>query len=81
MMKDVLDAKKAEWFEAMKAKGHSPSVDEFGLDIFAFDGDYHNGPACSVCGWSCCWHCDGVEDIPACNVIEGTVSRPALSSN
>jgi hypothetical protein len=57
-----------EWIEAMKAKGHSPKMNEDGsLDIFAHDADTHNGPGCTACGWRCCWHCDKPKDIPACH--------------
>ena len=28
------------------------------IDDFAFDGDYHNGPACKRCYYSFCIHCD-----------------------
>lgn len=64
--------KKAEiWREAMKAKGHLPI--EYGedgeLDSFALESGFHNGPGCSICGWSCCWHCEGVEGIPDCTVL------------
>ena len=29
-----------------------------GIDIFAYEeGEYHNGPKCSVCGFGFCHHC------------------------
>jgi hypothetical protein len=62
----------SEWIEAMKAKGHTPRMTEDGyLDIFFCDSGFHNGPGCDSCHWSCCHHCDGIEDIPQC-------SKPAL---
>jgi hypothetical protein len=65
-----------KWAEAMKTKGHSPIRDPDGtLDYFAFSSGNHNGPGCSVCGWSCCWHCNGIEDIPACDVLDLKVER------
>jgi len=29
------------------------------IDIFAYDGDTHNGPACEACGEGFCEHCEG----------------------
>lgn len=64
-----MDRKSQEWHEAMKERGHSPVVDSDGhLDFFAHvHDDYHNGPACAVCGWGTCWHCDKLPDIPRCD--------------
>ena len=60
----------AKWFDALKAKGHMPVVDEDGkLNFFVCDSGYHNGPGCHACGWSCCWHCCAVSDIPECIAI------------
>jgi hypothetical protein len=36
------------------------------VEWFAMEEDIHNGPGCSSCGWSCCMHCNGPEDIPQC---------------
>lgn len=64
-----------EWIEAMKAKGHMPVMRDWEdgtppvLDIWVVDYGYHNGPGCSICGWSCCHHCEGIESIPQCDVI------------
>lgn len=60
-----------DWIDAMKAKGHTPRMDEGRLDIFFCDSGFHNGPGCDTCHWSCCNHCDTIEDIPEC-------SEPAL---
>lgn len=69
----TMDAEDASWFEAMKAKGHMPILEENGnLDVFVLEYDHHNGPGCSACGWSCCHHCDSIESIPECTSIEGT---------
>ncbi len=39
-------------------RGHTWQLDEDGkIDIFAYDGDTHNGPACVTCGYSFCHHC------------------------
>lgn len=55
------------WEAAMRAKGHTPVLYSFGsLDHFVMESGFHNGPGCSVCGWSCCEHCDSVSDIPEC---------------
>ncbi len=62
-----------KWVAAMKAKGHMPQLDEDGkLDAFALEYDHHNGPRCAACDWGCCWHCDSIDDIPECDVLEGT---------
>lgn len=48
-----------EWLRVMRERGHTPVLDDDGsLDIFIMDYDIHNGPGCSVCGWSTCWHCN-----------------------
>lgn len=60
-----------KWTEAIKAKGHTPVMDDGELEYFVMDAGFHNGPGCQTCGWSCCWHCDGIEDIPEC-------TKPAL---
>ena len=47
-----------KWTAALKAKGHTPVLDEDGkIDWFVCDGGYHNGPGCSVCLKSWCEHC------------------------
>lgn len=62
--------KKKKWHDAMVAKGHVPIMEEYSdgpvLDVFVVDCGFHNGPGCSKCRWSTCYHCDGVEDIPEC---------------
>lgn len=61
-------SERQDWFDAMRAKGHMPRVDEDGgLDIFAMSAEFHNGPSCEACGWNCCMHCEGIKDIPACD--------------
>lgn len=57
----------SEWFDAMRAKGHVPKMSSGDLDIFVLDEGFHNGPGCETCGWSCCWHCEGIDDIPPCS--------------
>lgn len=67
-----------EWITAMKAKGHSPILDEDGeLDCWVMEFDIHNGPGCSICGDSWCEHCTKPEEIGACDCIEGAIARPA----
>lgn len=63
----------AIWERAMRAKGHEPimSVGLEGqpeLNYWAWSSrdSSHNGPRCKKCGWSCCWHCSGVESITEC---------------
>ena len=59
-----------KWLEAMKAKGHMPKLDDDGgLDLFVLDVDFHNGPGCTICFWNCCMNCEGVDDIPECDVL------------
>lgn len=57
-----------KWELAMKVKGHSPIMYEGVLDAFVLDENFHNGPGCSTCGWSVCWHCSpDLEKIPQCS--------------
>lgn len=55
-----------EYFLQMNAQGHVPKFEEGDVDIFFLDDGIHNGPGCTICGWSQCWHCHGPEDIPPC---------------
>jgi hypothetical protein len=58
-----------EWEKAIIDKGHIPvRGGDNDLDIFVTDSPYHNGPGCSMCGWTFCWHCFSIEDIPECGV-------------
>ncbi len=61
------------WERAMRRKRHEPIMST-GLDgkpeldywAWSDNSGYHNGPKCSKCGWSCCWHCETIKDIPEC---------------
>jgi len=68
-----MNKKQTTWHDAMKEKGHIPKMDNWDsgseLDIFAHDYRHHNGPGCSVCSWSCCWHCSTIDKIPMCDAI------------
>lgn len=60
------------WIETAIARGHNLETDEDGeVNIFAYTpGEYHNGPACTACGWAVCMHCHSdPNDIPECTVI------------
>ncbi len=63
-------------YAAMKAKGHSPKLDEAGeIDLFVYY-DYdnmHNGPGCFRCGWSCSQHSVYETDIPQCTEVETSI--------
>jgi hypothetical protein len=60
-------AAKLQWDAAMKAKGHTPALNDEGeFNSFAYSAGTHNGPACSECGRDCCWHCTEIDDIPEC---------------
>jgi hypothetical protein len=51
---------------------------EFGgeVDIFAYsDGDIHNGPRCTVCGYGFCHHCQNVPD-ESCSGSENPENSP-----
>lgn len=53
----------------MIENGHTPIMDKDYntlLNTFVYDVEYHNGPGCSKCGWSDCWHCLDIKDIPKC---------------
>lgn len=73
--KEQQQIRQQQWFDGMKAKGHTPATVDGreDLDIFVLDDDLHNGPGCETCGWCCCWHCKTIDDIPEC-------SRPAVES-
>jgi hypothetical protein len=60
-------SKDQEWIDAMRARGHTPCLDDDGdLDRFAMDRDHHNGPGCDTCHTSWCWHCDTPDEIDEC---------------
>lgn len=66
------------WILAMIAKGHVPKREADGsVDIFVQDSDIHNGPGCSVCGESWCWHCTDAEDIKPCIGEDAAKKRDA----
>ncbi len=47
--------------QAFLNSGHIWQEDESGfIDIFAIDSGRHNGPVCTKCGYSICWHCNPV---------------------
>jgi hypothetical protein len=37
------------------------------VDFFVTDHGHHNGPGCETCLWTCCEHCEGIDDIPECD--------------
>lgn len=43
-------------------------ADYGGVDAFVTDHGHHNGPKCTVCGYTACWHC--VEVPPPCKPKE-----------
>lgn len=66
----MIERERKEWFDAMKAKGHSPVLDEDGdIDLLVAGAGYCNGPKCWVCGWFTCVHCENTDNIPPCDVI------------
>jgi hypothetical protein len=73
-----------DWHDAMKAKGHSPIMIDYGngegsvINMMAVEYDHHNGPACAICSWGCCEHCETIDDIPECDVIEATVAPASI---
>lgn len=73
---DWWDQRLQQWSDALKAKGHMPAMYANGeLNTFFFDSDKHNGPGCKACGWSCCWHCTDIGEIPQCTVLELQATR------
>lgn len=78
-MYDMTDSQRA-FIDAMKTAGHSPKPDRYftigGVDWFVMDWDYCNGPGCSVCNDSWCYHCwerDGRKPLEPCECIEDNV--------
>jgi hypothetical protein len=61
-----MNSEEQRWYDALVEKGHSPAMDSTGLAIFFHDVNFHNGPGCTKCLWSCCWHCDDIDKIPVC---------------
>ena len=52
------------------------------IDIFAFEeGEFHNGPKCSVCGFGFCHHCysEGYDTNCPCNSLDSDNSKLDLS--
>lgn len=44
--------------------GHAWQLDEDGeIDDFAYDGDEHNGPRCTLCDESYCQHCEKPSEV------------------
>lgn len=62
-----IDAKQEKWMKALQDKGHTPVMDGGQLEMFVTDNDFHNGPGCSECGWTTCWHCNTEASIPQCS--------------
>lgn len=60
------------WEQAIRKKGHEPKMHYDGtLDIFAHEHENHNGPGCTKCHWSVCWHCHpDPGDIPTCSAMK-----------
>lgn len=55
------------YMEKFLAQGHTPIMDGDDVDMFVTDFRYCNGPGCSVCGFTECWHCNHeCNDIPKC---------------
>ena len=69
-----------DYFEAMRAAGHVVATDEDGdPNIFFYEGPNCNGPGCSVCNWSRCWHCHAdPATIPACDCGKAEAEREAV---
>jgi hypothetical protein len=65
----TLEEREKIWIEAMKAKGHTPILDEDGeVDMRVLDDDenFHNGPGCATCRECWCWLCLKPDKIPSC---------------
>ena len=80
---DRIEAKRAEWRNAMVGKGHTPVMESDGLSAFVCDAPPHSGPGCAACGSSWCWHCYTLDAIPACPMAKGgalTVRSPKGAS-
>ena len=60
---------KHPFIKEMVRKGHTLIQGGGDVDIFVTDHGEHNGPGCSVCGWTVCWHCVSCnpEVIPLCS--------------
>ena len=67
-MSDAFKKYQDDWREAFIAAGHSFVKDGDGNpDFFVISQEFHNGPECETCGWSCCQHCTPKSDIPVCD--------------
>lgn len=70
-----IDEYQQRWTEAFVAAGHTPQMvdpedgDPSHIDWFATYWDIHNGPRCTKCGWDCCVHCTGPDQIPQCTGV------------
>lgn len=48
-----------QFCELLTKLGHTLVESEYGgIDHFALDENNHNGPGCSRCGRTWCWHCE-----------------------
>ena len=47
-----------------------PEEDGGGINFFAQEAEFHNGPRCVKCGFTFCEHCDGYysgsRELPVC---------------
>lgn len=66
-----LDQQIEKWTQEMRKQGHAPILNDDGrLEFFASSEGIHNGPGCSTCGWTTCWHCNHKMNIPQCTSKE-----------
>ncbi|ATS92344.1 hypothetical protein DLP05_039 [Stenotrophomonas phage vB_SmaS_DLP_5] len=72
-----IQQQEVDWHKALKANGHVPVMDEDSpdkLDTWVHQGgEYCNGPGCSACGETWCYHCKGTDAIKPCTkaALEG----------
>ena len=63
----------AAWLAAARAAGHVLREEGGDVDLFVVSGGFHNGPGCSRCHESWCYHCTPPEKIGQC---EGDLPEP-----
>lgn len=62
---DVAPVVHGEWIATTKHKWKTKDDGE--VDEFAWDREFHNGPVCTICGFTPCVHCrPGWEDDEGC---------------
>lgn len=66
-MNKLREKQRSTLLEAIKEKGHTLKLNSDGEpDIHVMSSEFHNGPGCTTCHWTCCEHCSSPANVPEC---------------